>query len=365
MRHSFVILYGTNAMSFKVTLLPSGREFSVESGETVLNAAIRKGIGLPYGCRSGRCGSCIAVLAQGEVDSPDGPPEALAHEPEDRCLPCMAYPQSDLVLEVREVETPDRGEVHMLPARVQGIDHLTHDVVRLWLKLPDTQRLQFRAGQYIDFVLADGSHRAFSIANAPGDDALIELHIRHIDGGRFTDWVFSKLEDQTILRIEGPHGSFVLDEASPRPMLFIGGGTGLAPIKSQIEHALHKGIERPMTLYWGVRSQRDLYLPELPEQWAREHANFQYVPILSEPDADWTGRTGFVHEAVLADIDDPVACDFYMAGPPVMVKAALDALHSAGVPDAQIHYDSFEYATTKDKQAARQEPGMYGFRQPD
>ena len=349
MPYSLIILHGTNAMSFKVTLLPSGREFSVESGETVLDAAIREGIGLPYGCRSGRCGTCTAILAQGEVEYPDGPPEALEHEPEDRCLPCVAHPHSDLVLEAREVESLEQIEVRVLPARVQGIDHLAHDVVRLWLKLPDTQRLQFRAGQYIDFVLADGSHSAFSIANAPEDDALIELHIRHIDGGRFTDWVFSKLKDQTILRIEGPHGSFVLDEASPRPMLFIGGGTGLAPLKSQIEHAFHKGIERPMTLYWGVRSQRDLYLPDLPEQWAREHANFRYVPVLSEPDADWTGRTGFVHEAVLADIDDLAAHDFYMAGPPVMVKAALDALHSAGVPDAQIHYDSFEYAAAKGK----------------
>ncbi|BAN68055.1 CDP-4-dehydro-6-deoxyglucose reductase [endosymbiont of unidentified scaly snail isolate Monju] len=279
-------------MSFKVTLLPSGREFSVESGETVLDAAIREGIGLPYGCRSGRCGTCTAILAQGEVEYPDGPPEALEHEPEDRCLPCVAHPHSDLVLEAREVESLEQIEVRVLPARVQGIDHLAHDVVRLWLKLPDTQRLQFRAGQYIDFVL---------------------------------------------------------DEASPRPMLFIGGGTGLAPLKSQIEHAFHKGIERPMTLYWGVRSQRDLYLPDLPEQWAREHANFRYVPVLSEPDADWTGRTGFVHEAVLADIDDLAAHDFYMAGPPVMVKAALDALHSASVPDAQIHYDSFEYAAAKGK----------------
>ncbi len=336
-------------MSFKVTLLPSGRQFEVEPGESVLDAAIRQSIGLPYGCRSGRCGSCIATLAEGEVEYPDGPPEALEHEPEDKCLPCVAHPKTDLVLEAREVTGPDQIEVRMLPCRVQKIDHLAHDVVRLWLKLPEGQRLQFRAGQYIDFVLADGSHRAFSIANAPEDDELIELHIRHVDGGKFTDWVFSKLKDQTILRLEGPHGSFVLDEDSDRPMLFIGGGTGLAPLKSQIEHAFHKGIERPMTLYWGVRSKRDLYLPDLPLQWEREHPNFRYVPVLSEPDPDWEGRTGFVHEAVLEDIDNPADYDIYMAGPPVMVKAALEALRQHGVPDEQIHYDSFEYAAAKGK----------------
>ncbi len=337
-------------MRFTVTLSPSGTRFAVEQGETVLDAAIRQGVGLPYGCRGGRCGSCIATLLEGEVDYPDGPPEALEHEDADKCLPCVAVPRSDLGLAVREVEAAADIEPRMLPCRVQQVDHLAHDVVRLMLKLPDNQRLQFRAGQYLDFVLADGSKRAFSIANAPEDDALIELHIRHVDGGKFTDWVFGQMQDKAILRIEAPHGSFVLDEESPRPWLFIGGGTGLAPLKSQIEHAFHTGTTRPMRLYWGVRSRRDLYLPDLPEQWARAHANFSYVPVLSEPDADWEGRSGFVHEAVIEDIPNLADYDIYMAGPPVMVGAAREAFRARGVPDAQMHYDAFEYAAqTRDK----------------
>jgi CDP-4-dehydro-6-deoxyglucose reductase len=338
-----------DTMSFDVTLSPSGKRFTVEDDESVLEAAIRQGVGLPYGCRSGRCGSCMSTLIEGEVGYPDSDPSALEMEAADKCLPCVAYALSDLTLEIREVESAADIEPRMLPCRVQQVDHLAHDVVRLMLKLPEDQRLQFQAGQYLDFVLADGSKRAFSIANAPEDDQLIELHIRHVDGGKFTDWVWSQMKDRAILRIEAPHGGFVLDQDSPRPWLFIGGGTGFAPLKSQIEHSFHKGTTRPMALYWGVRSRRDLYLPDLPQQWADEHPNFRHVPVLSEPDADWSGRSGFVHEAVLQDIPNLPDYDIYMAGPPIMVKSARDAFLAKGVPDAQLHYDAFEYAAAKGK----------------
>ena len=332
-------------MSFTVTVSPSGHQFSVEPGEAILDAAIRQGVALPYGCRGGRCGACVAPLLSGEISYPgDIVPEALEGQQPDRCAPCTALAESDLTIQVREAESAADIEVKTLPCRVQEIDHLSHDVVRLKLKLPDNQRLQFMAGQYLDFILADGRHRAFSIANPPHDDEFIELHIRHVDGGEFTDWVFAQMQARTILRIEAPHGTFVLDEDSTRPMVFIGGGTGFAPLKAQIEHAFKEGIERPMTLYWGVRSRRDLYLPELPQQWVEEHPNFRFVPVLSEPDDDWEGRTGFVHEAVLQDFADLPAHDIYMAGPPAMVKAGRDAFRAAGVPDEQLHYDSFEYA---------------------
>ena len=337
-------------MSFKVTLSPSGDSFPVNPGEAILDAAIRQGIAMPYGCRGGRCGACLADLVSGEVSYPYGQPEALDEGVSGKCVPCMCKPETDVTLGVRVAGSASEIEVRTLPCRVHQIDHLAHDVVRLWLKLPDNQRLQFQAGQYLDFILADGRHRAFSIANAPHDDELIELHIRHVDGGEFTDWVFGQMKDKAILRIEAPHGSFVLDEESERPMIFMGGGTGFAPLKGQIEHAFHKGIERPMVLYWGVRSRRDLYLPELPRQWAELHPNFRFVPVLSEPDADWDGRSGFVHEAVIADIDNLAAHDIYMAGPPVMVRAGRDAFRERGVPDEQMHYDAFEYASdSRDK----------------
>lgn len=339
------------AMSFTVSVAPSGTSFTVEPGENLLTAALRQNVALPYGCRGGRCGACIATLTEGEVSYPGGMlPPALEGEASNKCLPCQAEAQSDLSIDVRLPESAAQIEVKILPCRVQSIDHLAHDVVRIRLKLPDNQRLQFQAGQYLDFILSDGRRRAFSIANAPHDDELIELHIRHVDGGQFTDWVFEKMQEKAILRIEGPHGSFVLNDESNRPMVFIGGGTGFAPLKSQIEHAIHHQIHRPIKLYWGVRAKRDLYMPELPEQWAEQHPNIEFVPVLSEPDADWAGRSGWVHEAVLNDLSDLTEHDIYMAGPPIMVRSARDSFRKAGVPDEQMHYDAFEYAEdTRDK----------------
>jgi CDP-4-dehydro-6-deoxyglucose reductase len=330
-------------MTFNVTISSSGHQFEVEENETILDAAIRQNVGLPYGCRNGRCGSCAADLVAGEVNYPGSPP-ALEEIGEGKCLPCQGFAASNLTLAVREAESTADIEVKLLPCRVHSVEHLSHDVVRLLLKLPDNQRLQFRAGQYLDFLLADGRRRAFSIANAPHDDEHIELHIRHVDGGEFTDWVFSQMKERTILRIQAPLGTFTLDEDSPRPMIFMGGGTGFAPLKGQIEQAFEAGVDRPMVLYWGVRSVRDLYMPALPERWAREHANFTFVPVLSEPDADWQGRRGWVHEAVVADIADLPDHDLYMAGPPPMVNAARATFRAAGMPDEQMHYDSFDYA---------------------
>jgi CDP-4-dehydro-6-deoxyglucose reductase len=330
-------------MSYTVTISSSGHTFVVEENETILDAAIRQHIGLPYGCRNGRCGSCAADLVDGDVTYVATPP-ALVEAGEGKCLPCQGFAASDLTIEVREAESAGDIEIKMLPVRVHAVDHLTHDVVRLKLKLPETQRLQFLAGQYLDFLLADGRKRAFSIANAPHDDEFIELHIRHVDGGRFTDWVFNKMQERAILRIQAPLGSFVLDESSPRPLIFMGGGTGFAPLKGQIEQAFESGVERPMFLYWGVRAERDLYLPDLPKRWEAEHDNFKFVPVLSEPDSDWDGRSGWVHEAVAADFDNLADYDLYMAGPPPMINAAREAFRAAGMPDAQMHYDSFEYA---------------------
>jgi len=338
-------------MSFKVTLSSTDHQFEVEENETILDAAIRQHIGLPYGCRNGRCGACAADLVSGRVSYYATPP-ALEEAGEGKCLPCQGFALSDLVLGVREAESAAEIEVRLLPCRVHSVEHLTHDVVRLQLKLPDNKRLQFLAGQYLDFLLADGRRRAFSIANAPHDDEFIELHIRHVDGGEFTDWVFTQMKERSILRIQAPLGTFILDEESPRPMIFMGGGTGFAPLKGQIEQAFAAGVERPMYLYWGVRGESDLYLRELPEQWQREHPNFHFVPVLSEPDPDWQGRTGWVHEAVVADFPDLSGHEVYMAGPPPMVHAGREAFRAAGMPDVQMHFDSFEYAEdTRDKAA--------------
>ncbi len=334
-------------MSVTARLSPTGHSFSVAAEESILEAAIRHNIGLPYGCRNGFCGSCVAKLVAGEVEYPAGRPEKLADEADDACLTCQAVPMTDIELQIHELEKAAEIEPRVMPCLVHKVEHLSHDVVRIYLKLPDEQRLQFMAGQYLDFLLADGKHRAFSIANAPHDDDFIELHIRHVDGGLFTDWVFSQMKEKALLRIEAPLGTFTLDEDSDRPMIFIAGGTGFAPIKGQLEHAFQAEIDRPAQLYWGVRAERDLYLPELAEQWARERESFTFVTVLSEPDEGWAGRAGWVHEAVLADHDDLSGYDIYMAGPPPMIEAARAAFREAGVPDEQMYYDSFEYAGDK------------------
>jgi CDP-4-dehydro-6-deoxyglucose reductase len=331
-------------MSFTIRTEPRNHSFRVEPGQTVLDAAIQQRIGLPYGCRDGKCGSCSAELVSGRVTYPSGKTDALHGQPEDACLTCQAVPQSDLVLRVSELETAAAIEVRTLPCRIAEKTQLNHDVIRLRLKLPEGQRLQFIAGQYLEFMLRDGRKRAFSMASAPHDDALIELHVRRVPGGEFTDYIFDELEERAILRIQGPLGTFVLREESERPMLLVGGGTGFAPIKGMLEHAFHAGITRPMSFYWGVRARRDLYLAELPERWAAEHPNFSYVPVLSEPDPDWQGRQGFVHEAVLEDHPDIAGYDVYMSGPPVMVEAGRAAFEALGLGLDHMFSDAFEYA---------------------
>ena len=331
-------------MSFIIRTEPRNHSFRAEPGQTVLEAAIRQRIGLPYGCRDGKCGSCTAELVSGEVAYPSGKTDALYGQPQQACLTCQAVPQSDLVLRVSELETTAEIEVRTLPCRIAEKTRLNHDVIRLRLKLPEGQRLQFLAGQYLEFILRDGRKRAFSMASTPHDDDLIELHVRRVPGGEFTDYIFDEMQERAILRIQGPLGTFVLRESSERPMIFVGGGTGFAPIKGMLEHAFHAGIARPMTFYWGVRARRDLYLPELPERWAAEHSNFRYIPVLSEPDTDWQGRRGLVHEAVLEDHPDIAEHDVYMSGPPVMVEAGRAAFEALGLGLDHMFSDAFEYA---------------------
>lgn len=337
-------------MTYEVKIYPSNHTFSVEPGDTVLNAAISAGMGLPYGCRNGRCGACVAKLLAGKVAYPSEKTSALEGADDNAVLVCQAVPESDLIIEVTEIETTRDIQPRILPCRVSRIEHLAHDVIRMYLKLPDNQRLQFMAGQYLDFILQDGRRRAFSIANAPHDDHLIELHIRHVDGGAFTDEVFGHMKEKTILRIQAPLGSFVLQEKSERPIIMIGGGTGFAPLKGLIEHAFYLRNEQPIHLFWGARAKRDLYLEQLPHSWQEQHKNFSFTPVLSEPmtEDDWNGATGWVHEQVLAAYPDLGNYDVYMAGPPPMIIAARDAFRAHGLLDEHMFYDSFEYGAEQD-----------------
>lgn len=335
-------------MGFKVELRPSGHKMQVEADESLLDAALRQGIGLPYSCRNGLCGTCLCHLESGEVSYPKGKSPILDVAPKDAVLACQARPVSDLVIRATEIATSKDLKPQTMPAKVAKLEQLNHDVIRMYLSLPEGQRLQFLAGQYLEIILANGHRRAFSIANAPHEDDFIELHIRHIAGGEFTDLVFSQLKAKAILRIEAPLGNFVLREDSPRPSILVAGGTGFGPVKGMVEHSLHLGQTRPLHLYWGVRSRRDLYMAEMAEAWARDHGHISYIPVLSEPDADWTGRTGWVHEAVLADHPSLADFDVYMAGPPVMIEAAKGHFAAAGLPLQRLYSDAFEYGAASD-----------------
>ena len=336
-------------MSYQVTIRPSGHAFQVKDGESVLDAALRQGLLIPYSCRGGTCATCMGKVVEGEIDYPGGQlPEALDEKEAavGQALFCQARPQSDLVIEVREVRGADEIQPRKLPCRVVTIEDLCHDVKRLYLKLPGNERLQFLAGQYIDILLRDGRRRAFSLANAPHDDELLELHIRHVAGGEFTSKVFRDMHEKALLRLEGPHGNFFLREDSARPILMMGGGTGFAPLKGIIEHAFELGVRRPIHLYWGVRSARDLYLDDLPRGWAERHPDFHYVPVLSDPQPEdhWNGRTGLVHNILLQDHGDLSDFDIYMSGPPAMIESARRDFEHHGLNPEHLYYDSFDFA---------------------
>ncbi len=336
-------------MSHQVTIQPSGHQFFVKNDETILEAALREGFSLPYGCRNGACGSCKGRVLSGQLDYGTHSPNALKDEEkaQGRALFCRASPLSDMVIEAKEIGAAKDIVVKTLPCRVEKLEKRAHDVMVMKIKLPANERLQFLAGQYIDFQLKGGKSRSFSLANPPHDDALLELHIRHVPGGLFTDQVFSTLKERDILRLKGPLGSFFIREDSDKPMILIAGGTGFAPIKAMLEHAFAEHTDRELVLYWGVRTLKDLYMPELPQQWLAEHPNFSFIPVLSnpEPGDHWQGRTGFVHQAVLADFADLSGYQVYACGAPAMVENARDSfIKACGLPEDEFFADSFVYA---------------------
>ncbi|WP_434514111.1 CDP-6-deoxy-delta-3,4-glucoseen reductase [Dechloromonas sp. ARDL1] len=336
-------------MRYQVTVQPSGRQFTAEADETLLDAALRQGLTMPYGCKDGACGACKGHVQSGTVDHGNAQAHALKDDEKaaGMALYCCAKARSDLSIECRQITSANQIPAKTLPSRIEKLEKLAPDVIELHLRLPASERLQFLAGQYIDILLKDGRKRSFSLANAPHDDALLQLHIRHVPGGVFTDQVFSTMKVRDILRFNGPHGSFYLREDSAKPMILLAGGTGFAPIKAIVEHAIAENCQRPMAIYWGARARVDLYQNALPEKWADEHANIRYVPVLSEPAGsdNWTGRTGLVHQAVLADFPDLSGHQVYACGAPVMIEAAKRDFMAQGLPEEEFFADAFSFSS--------------------
>ena len=308
-------------------------------GETLLEAGLRAGVALPYECRSGGCGRCVCTVVHGTVDHGAFQPTALTRQMRDegKALMCCAVASSELYI---EVDSAGAAPVRSYTGRVESIDYLASDVIRLKLSLPGGDRFDFVAGQYINIVLEDGRRRAFSFANAPHDNELIELHIRRIPGGVFTTRVFTDLHVGDPLTFEGPFGHFTLREGDT-PVLFVAGATGFAPVKSILEDAFHRGIRRPLHLYWGVRERGDLYMTDLVERWEREHPNFTVTPVLSGAANGWAGRTGLVHEAMLTDHPDLSGHEVYVCGSVQMVDTAVPAFLAHGLGEGACVSDAF------------------------
>jgi CDP-4-dehydro-6-deoxyglucose reductase len=334
--------------SFDVKLAGSDRAFTVRQGESILTAALRQGVMLPYSCKNGTCGSCKGLVLEGEVHYPFHPPMALQRTDfaNGFALMCQAEPMEDLQIKVREIEAVRDIEIRMLPARVVKKTILSDNVVYLRLKLPTAQRLQFLAGQYVDALLQGGKRRAFSIASSPSLEDEIELHIRHVEGGDFTGYVFDTLKEMDLLRFEGPQGNFFVRNDQPeRPIIMMAGGTGFAPIKSMIENLIENDDKREIHVYWGARKTAGLYMDDLPLSWADEYSHIHYRRALSEePVIDKTKCFhGLVHEAVIDEHPDLSAFDVYMGGPPAMIDAAKSCFAAHHLLEDRLYYDSFEF----------------------
>lgn len=338
-----------NASTFQITVEPSGRQFSASGQETILAAAIHAGVGLPYGCKDGACGSCKCKKLSGEVTHEAYSENALseAELAAGLILTCRATATSDVVLESRQVTGANAFPIKKMPVRVNALEKLSHDVMRVQLQLPAHTAFQFHAGQYLEFILRDGSRRAYSMATPPhvaANTPAIELHIRHMPGGKFTDHVFGAMKEKEILRAEGPFGSFFLREDSDKPMVFLASGTGFAPIKALLEHMQHKGMTRPVSLYWGGRRPEDLYMDAWLKELSTTMPNLSYVPVVSDaqPEDNWSGRTGYVHQAVLDDFADLSGHEVYACGAPVVVESARSSYTSQrGLPEECFFADAF------------------------
>ena len=333
-------------MPFQISVQPSGRTFTVEPGEAMLSAGIRQGIGLPYGCKDGACGSCKCKKLEGTVVHGAHQSKALSDEEEANgfVLTCCGFPHSDVVLESRQVTEAGAFAIRKMPSRVMALERKSHDVMMIKLQLPANDPFVYHAGQYVEFLLRDGARRSYSMANAPHNGPAVELHIRHMPGGKFTDHVFGVMKEKEIQRIEGPFGSFYLREDSDKPMVLLASGTGFAPIKALIEHMQFQGIQRPATLYWGGRRPEDLYMDDWVKSSLAEMPNLRYVPVISNatPEDAWTGRTGFVHRAVLEDFPDLSGYQVYACGAPIVVDSARkDYSELAGLPAEEFYADSF------------------------
>lgn len=332
--------------TYKIKIKSSGLEFDVKPSQTILEGAIASGITLPYGCQDGACGSCKGKVISGKYFLNEYQSSALTDSDikAGNTLYCKSMAQEDLVIEPNIPEVYDQYSPKVVPVKVESLTRLNHDVMQMFLKLPAKETFRFKAGQYIEFIMGDGSRRAFSMANAPLD-SMIELHLRLIEGGKFTSFVFNEMKEKSIHRIEGPIGQFYLRD-SEKPIIFIAGGTGFAPIKSIIEDMIANKNKRKIYLYRGVRSEKDFYMNELVNDWIKKLEGLKYIPVVEDGLSE-DARSGYVHHAVLEDFKNLNDIQIYCCGAPGLVENAFKDLTKSGLPDDQFFADAFTFAPKK------------------
>ncbi|WP_432696230.1 NADH:ubiquinone reductase (Na(+)-transporting) subunit F [Marinobacterium sp. YM272] len=334
-------------MTYEVTVEPTGDVIEVEEGQTILDAALRQGVWLPFACGHGTCATCKVQVLEGDADIGNASPFALmdVEREEGKVLACCCKPESDLVIEADIDVDPDfvGFPVRDFVGTVTGIRDLSPTIKGIWFQLD--HGMEFQAGQYINLSIpgVEGT-RAFSIANRPSDSEMLELHVRKVPGGVGTTWLHEQLEVGQKLEISGPYGQFFVRKSDPQGAIFIAGGSGLSSPQSMIMDMLEGGDERPIYLFQGARNLDELYNRELFEQLQREHENFHYIPALNEPQpADkWEGFKGFVHEAAMDYFDNRFSGHkAYLCGPPPMIDAAITALMQGRLFERDIHMERF------------------------
>lgn len=332
-------------MTFEIKIDGSDTSFQAKLGQTILDAAAQNGIELPYSCRKRVCGNCRGKVLSGSLvfGTTGGSHETGCDESDDHLF-CVAQPAGDLLIRPQSWRRIAADARKTITATVFRNEIVAKDISILNLRLPPGVRIKFAAGQYLEVLLPGGERRAFSMANAPHVSDSIQLHIRHMPSGGFTQKVVPNLVKGDKLEIEVPHGDFYLREDSDRPLLFIAGGTGFAPIKSIIEHIIKRQIQRPMTLFWGAREPEGLYALELVERWNSSCIDFRFEGVISgdvEPSA-WNGIRGRLPQAVLENFDSVADFDVYVCGAPSMVNALRSALtDKRGLRINQFFSDSF------------------------
>ncbi len=334
-------------MSYEVTVEPTGDVIEVEEGQTILDAALRQGVWLPFACGHGTCATCKCQVVEGDADLGNASPFALMdmERDEGKILACCAMPESDMVIEADIDVDPDFAghSVRDFVGTVTNIVDLSPTIKGITFELDDD--MAFQAGQYINLRIpgVEGT-RAFSIANKPSDSRTLELHVRLVPNGAGTTWLHESLQVGDTLDVSGPYGQFFVRKSDEQGAIFIAGGSGLSSPQSMILDMLEEGDKREIYLFQGARNVAELYNRELFEALDREHDNFHYIPALNEPleEEQWDGFKGFVHEAAIKYFDNRFSGHkAYLCGPPPMIDAAITALMQGRLFERDIHMERF------------------------